>query len=57
VTGETVQGTWTWPVPLKRAYRARLDETVLEEIALDPPRRVVRFSAAPREVVTIIVET
>ncbi|HKI96236.1 MAG TPA: glycosyl hydrolase-related protein, partial [Gemmatimonadales bacterium] len=57
VTGETVQGTWTWPVPLKRAYRTRLDETVLEEIALDPPRRVVRFSAAPREVVTIIVET
>ncbi|HKI94674.1 MAG TPA: glycosyl hydrolase-related protein [Gemmatimonadales bacterium] len=56
VTGATVQGAWTWPGPLKRAYRARLDETVQEEIALDPPRRVVRFAAAPREVVTIIVE-
>ncbi len=56
VTGETVQGTWTWPTPLKRAYRARLDETVLQEIALDPARRTVRFTAAPREVVTIIVE-
>jgi hypothetical protein len=49
-------GRWTWPTPITRAYRARLDETVEGELPLSPDRRVVAFTANPREVVTVVVE-
>ena len=50
------QGTWTWPIPITRAYRARLDETVEAELPLSPDRRSVAFTAEAREVVTVVVE-
>jgi alpha-mannosidase len=49
-------GRWRWPAPIRRAFRARLDETVLAEIRLGGDRRTVRFEAKPWEVVTIIIE-
>jgi alpha-mannosidase len=49
-------GAWRWPGPVTRAYRARLDETVVEELRLDSARREVAFKAGAREIVTVIVE-
>jgi mannosylglycerate hydrolase len=49
-------GAWRWPHPVRRAYRARLDETVLEELRLDDARQLVAFTAQAREIVTVIVE-
>ncbi len=49
-------GAWHWPYPVARAWRARLDETVLEEVRLDAGRRVVAFRAEARGIVTMVVE-
>lgn len=49
-------GAWHWPCPVARAWRARLDETVIEEVRLGAERRVVAFRAGPREIVTLLVE-
>jgi len=57
LTRRSRHGRWMWPAPVSRAYRARLDETVESELRLSPDRRVVAFTAKPREVVTIVVET
>jgi alpha-mannosidase len=51
------EGAWRWPGKVTRAFRAKLDETVLGELTLDRDRREIRFLAAPREIVTLIVET
>jgi alpha-mannosidase len=57
LTRRPQRGRWVWPVPVGRAYRARLDETVIAEIATRANRRVIPFEAGPREVVTVVVET
>jgi alpha-mannosidase/mannosylglycerate hydrolase len=49
-------GAWTFPNPINRAFRARLDETVEAELPLSPDRRRVVFSAGRKEAVTIVVE-
>jgi hypothetical protein len=56
LTRERVAGTWTWPRYVKQAWLARLDETVLSELAV-PDHHEVRFTAEPRAVVTVVVET
>jgi hypothetical protein len=56
LTDQPRPGRWRWPRPIARAFRARLDETVLAEIRLGRDRREVKFEAKPREVVTIVVE-
>jgi alpha-mannosidase len=56
LTDQAQAGRWRWPGPMARAFRARLDETVLAEIRLDRNRREIGFEAGPREVVTIVVE-
>ena len=50
------RGRLHWPSPLARVFRARLDETVIEEIQLGGDRTQVVFEAAPREVTTLVVE-
>jgi alpha-mannosidase len=55
LTRRARQGTWTFPSPVTRAFRARLDETVEAELALSPDRRTIAFRAGPREIVTVIV--
>jgi alpha-mannosidase len=57
LTGRPQRGSWVWPGPVNRAYRARLDETVESELRLSADRRIVAFTAKPREVVTVVVET
>jgi len=57
LTRRTRHGRWMWPAPVSRAFRARLDETVESELRLSLDRRAVAFTAKPREVVTIVVET
>jgi hypothetical protein len=49
----SVDGSWRVGRDISEAVRARLDETALE--AFDVVDNVVRFSAAPREIVTILV--
>jgi alpha-mannosidase len=56
LTTTAQRGSWRWPGAIRRAFRARLDETVLREIRMDGDRRAVEFEAGPREVVTFIVE-
>ena len=48
-----VDGAWRFERPVTHAVRARLDETLGE--ALHPRADAVQFTAAPREVVTILV--
>jgi mannosylglycerate hydrolase len=49
------RGTWIMPFDVARAWKARLDETRLEELTVSAGRRQLRFEAGPREVVTVIV--
>ena len=56
LTGLPVRGLWRWPSAVSRAFLARLDESVVEEIPLGAEQREIRFTAAPREVVTVMVE-
>jgi alpha-mannosidase len=56
LTAGPAEGRWTWPVPVKRAALARLDETPLRDLPLEEGGRVIRFSAAARAVVTIVVQ-
>jgi len=48
-----VDGAWHLPWTPDGAWRARLDETPLQELTIDGPH--VPFVAAPREVVTVVV--
>jgi alpha-mannosidase/mannosylglycerate hydrolase len=56
LTRQRRRGVWTFPAPVTRAFRARLDETVETEVRLSSDRRRVAFTAGPREVVTMLVE-
>jgi alpha-mannosidase len=56
LTAGPVDGAWRWPGAIGHALRARLDETVLEEMKLGKGGEV-RFRAEPREIVTVIVES
>ena len=56
LTRQVQGGAWRFPHSLTRAFRARLDETPVNEIRLGEDRRAIRFTASPREIVTIIVE-
>lgn len=55
LTRRARRGVWTFPWPLTRAFRARLDETIEAELPLSSARRRVEFRAGPREIVTVIV--
>jgi len=48
-----VQGAWRFHASIAEAARARLDETPGESLRVDGS--VVRFEAAPREIVTLVV--
>ena len=50
---ESVAGEWRLGVAINEAERTRLDETTLDTLPVE--RSVVRFTAAPREIVTILV--
>jgi len=56
LTRRTQRGAWTFPYPVTRVFRARLDENVEAELPLSADRRTVALTAAPREVVTLAVE-
>jgi alpha-mannosidase len=55
LTTKAVNGVWKWPVPISRAARARLDESVIADLPVAQGGREIPFVARPREVVTIIV--
>jgi alpha-mannosidase len=50
---ERVRGRWTLHRPIGEAARARLDETMLDPLAVDGPS--VTFEAEPHEIVTILL--
>lgn len=50
---EGVQGTWRLDQPILEVRRARLDETPSDSLEVDG--NVIRFRAAPMEIVTILV--
>jgi alpha-mannosidase len=52
---EAVDGSWTFGFPISTAHRARLDETVIEELVVEG--RTVSFRAEPRAVVTVLVSS
>jgi alpha-mannosidase len=56
LTRRARQGAWTFPSPVTRAFRARLDETLEAELALSADRCRMEFRAGPRETVTVVVE-
>ena len=51
--GSSVEGSWRMARVVTEARRARLDETLLD--ALPVQDGVIRFTAAPKEIVTILV--
>jgi mannosylglycerate hydrolase len=53
VLDDAVDGSWTVPFDIVDAKLARLDETIVETVALSGRR--VSFRAAPRGIVTILV--
>jgi mannosylglycerate hydrolase len=56
VTRQARRGAWTFPYPVTRAFRARLDESVEAELPLSDDRRRIEFAAGPRGIVTVVVE-
>jgi alpha-mannosidase len=54
-TGGTVSGTWHVGIPLSRAAMLRADERGARELSLSPDGRSVRFEAAARALVTVLV--
>lgn len=55
-TAAPVAGEWRVGLPVRRAYRARLDETAAGRVRSSSADGVVPFEAGPREVVTVRVE-
>jgi alpha-mannosidase len=51
---EPVEGSWRMPLEIREAMKSRLDESPLEELGI-VDGHLVRFTAGPREVVTILV--
>jgi len=56
VTGRRRRGVLRWPTPVTHGFRARLDETLLEELPIAKDRRTIRFVVEPRAIMTIVVE-
>jgi len=54
-TAERRAGAWRLGAAARAAYRARLDERDAMPVVLDDGGRVVRFSAEPHEIVTVVV--
>lgn len=54
-TDRATRGAWRLPLPVSSARRVRADEREGTDLALDEGGRAVRFSAAPRELVTILL--
>jgi mannosylglycerate hydrolase len=52
---KAVAGAWRLGVPLRAAFRTRLDEQEPIPLVLEEDGRVVRFSAGPGEIVTVAV--
>ena len=50
-----VAGAWRFGVPVSAAFRTRLDEREPVPLILEDGGRVVRFTAEPREIVTVMV--
>jgi alpha-mannosidase len=50
-----VAGAWRFAVPVSAAFRVRLDEQEPVPLVLEDRGRVVRFTAGPREIVTVMV--
>jgi mannosylglycerate hydrolase len=48
-------GAWRFSMPLRAAFRTRLDEREAVPLVLEDGGRVVRFVAGPGEIVTILV--
>jgi hypothetical protein len=51
--GSSVEGSWRMARVVTEARRARLDETLLDVVPVQ--EGVIRFTAAPKEIVTILV--
>jgi hypothetical protein len=49
----SVEGEWHLARGISEAQRARLDETPIESLPVD--NGVVKFTAAPKEIVTVLV--
>jgi alpha-mannosidase len=56
LTDSPQDGIWTWPRPVRRAFLARLDETPVRRLPVSRGGRQVRFTAAARATVTVVVE-
>jgi mannosylglycerate hydrolase len=57
VTNRPRAGFLRWSSAVTRAFRARLDETLLQELPIASDRRTIRFVAGAREVASVVVET
>ncbi len=49
-----VAGAWRFAAPVSAAFRTRLDEREPVPLVLEDGGRVVRFTAGPREIVTVM---
>ncbi len=55
-TAGPVAGAWVFRMPVRAAYRVRADERESVPLVLEERGRRVRFTAAPREIVTTLIE-
>jgi hypothetical protein len=55
-TGRATAGAWRFGAPVRAAYRARADERESVPLVLEDRGHVVRFTAGPHEIVTVLVE-
>ncbi len=55
-TDRVVEGTWRFGTPVRAAYRVRADEQQLRPLAIEAAGTATRFTAAPREIVTVRVD-
>lgn len=54
-TDRPAAGTWRFGEPVRSAHRVRADERESTALVLEERGRVARFTAAPRELVTLLV--
>jgi alpha-mannosidase len=54
-TGRPAAGAWRFGDAVKSAHRVRADERESVALVLEEKGRVVRFTAGPREIVTLLV--
>jgi alpha-mannosidase len=55
-TSRAAGGAWRFGTAVRAAYRVRADERESVPLVLEDRGRTVRFTAGPREIVTILVE-